>query len=254
MEWFITGILPENSCWETSSAVSVVPFAFRKCSLSGQVIKTCHWLLVNQVIEAIFLHPIFQSINQIWVIYLKIMVWIEFCKCLLSAKKTVELCQVSLPWVSLPIGVIHGPTPQSQAREASTSAHGLKEEQHIFSELREICSWSSASIHLQENIYSHPDVQKMVLLNTGSRENALFFLQTVYVQCLDSTCTGLDAPIALEGVNWNLHLDSLDWICTTEIFLTWRSFFPRQVVPVHMPHTSKLNPAMHVPVKYPHHC
>lgn len=35
------------------------------------------------------------------------------------------------------------PAPQNQAREASDTAHGLKEELHIFSELREIGSWSS---------------------------------------------------------------------------------------------------------------
>lgn len=80
-------------------------------------------------------------------------------------------------------------------REASDTARGLKEELHIFSDLREIgCLFQS--IYKKMFTYSHPDVQKTALLNAHGRENAPFFFQTVYVQCLDGTCTGLNAPVA----------------------------------------------------------
>ena len=138
----------------------------------------------------------------------------------------------------MPICVIHGPSSPKPSERSQRHCPGSKEELHIFSELRETGSVFQ-SIYKEMFTYSPPDVQKTALLNTYGRENAPFFFQTVYVRCPDGTCTGLNAPVALEDVNESLRFDSLFWTCVTEMFLTGRSFLPGQVVPVHRPCTSK---------------
>lgn len=79
---------------------SVLWYGVQECSLSGEVIKNLPLPSDKSSYRSNFLKPIFQSINQIWVKYLKIKVWIESYKCLQSAKKMKESCQVFLQWVS----------------------------------------------------------------------------------------------------------------------------------------------------------
>lgn len=79
---------------------SVLWYGFQECLLSGEVIKNLPMPSDKSSYRSNFLKPIFQSISQIWVKYLKIEVWMEFYKCLRSAKKVKECCQVFSWWVN----------------------------------------------------------------------------------------------------------------------------------------------------------
>lgn len=154
IEWFITSTFQKTHA-ETLLQQS---YGFQECSLSGEVIKNLPLPSDKSSYRSSFLNLIFQSINQIWVKYLNIRVWMEFYKCLRRAKKTKQLCQVFLQWVNAPLCYTWPQLSKAQW-EKPGALPVVWRKSYMYFKSSEIGSWPHVSIHLQENIYFFTDVQ-----------------------------------------------------------------------------------------------
>lgn len=147
-------------------------------------LKTCHCLWKPSY-RSSFLNQIFQSIHQIWVKYLNIKVWKEFYKCLRSAKKTKQLRQVFLRWVNAQLCYTWPQLPRAKWEKPAALPVVWRKNYTSFK--------SSVSLALGltfQSVYKKIfTCSLMFSLNAHVREDALFFFQTVYVQCPDGSCT-----------------------------------------------------------------
>lgn len=193
---------PENSCWDTSSAVS---YGFQECSLSGEVIKNLPLPSDKSSYRGSFLNLIFQSLNQIWVKYLNIKVWMEFYKCMWSAKKTKQLWQVFLQWVNAQLCYTWPQLPKAKW-EKPVALPVVWRKNYIYFKSSERLAPGLKFQSISKKIFAY---SLMFSLNAHTREDTLSFFQTIYVHCPDGSCTALNTPVAVEEVketDWSVGI------------------------------------------------
>lgn len=147
---------PENSCWDTSSAVS---YDFQECSLSGDVIKNLPSPSHKSSYRSSFLNLIFQSINQIWVKYLNIKVWMELYKCLWSTKKTKRSCQAFLQRVSAQLRYTGPQLPKARWEKPVALPVVWRKSYMYFKNSERLAPGLMFQSIYKENIYLFTDVQ-----------------------------------------------------------------------------------------------
>lgn len=151
---------------------SVLWHGFQECSLSGEVIKNLPLPFDKSSYRSNFLKPIFQSINQIWVKYLKIKVRMESYECFQSAKKIKESCQVFSPWVDVHLCYKWPPLLKARWEKPVTLPLVWRKNYTSFQSSEKLAVVLLAqSVYKKMFTYSYPGVQETAAVNTRGREN-----------------------------------------------------------------------------------